>query len=218
MKKLFLVSIITLLTSTLFSQVDFQKGSLADMFLKAKEENKILMVDVMTDWCKWCIELDNKVYARPEMYEFANKNQVNYKIDAEKGEGVDFAKKYQVKGFPTVLFLNADGSEIDRIYGYVQLKEFVETMKDYNKGVNTISYLNEKLKNTPDDVNLNLKMADKLSMFGDMDGAKKLLFKILELDPQNASGKIPEVKFDIASMSDKEHIVKNLQDFIDGYP
>lgn len=207
-----------LLSAPLFSQVDFQKGTLADMYQKAKDGNKILMVDVMTDWCKWCIELDNKVYARPEMFEFANKNQVNYKIDAEKGEGIDFAKKYSVSGYPTVLFLKADGSEVDRIVGYVPLKDFVEMMTDYNKGVNTMSDLKKKLETNPDDIVNNIKMGDKLMTIGDNDGAKKCYQKVIDLDPQDLSGKLAEAKFDMAVLSDKEHIVQNLQQFMQDYP
>jgi thioredoxin-related protein len=218
MKKVLLITILTFLSSSVFAQVDFQKGSLADMYKMAKDQKKILMVDVMTDWCKWCIELDNKVYAKPDMYEFANAKQINYKIDAEKGEGVDFAKKYGIKGYPTVLFLNADGSEVDRIYGYVPLKDFVEMMKDYNKGVNTMSYLKKKLETNPDDIITNLKMADKLITMGENDAAKKNLQKIIDIDPQDLSGKVPEAKYDLATLSDKEHIVQNIQGFISDYP
>ena len=218
MKKIILIAVLFLAGSPLFSQVDFQKGTLADMFQKAQDENKVLMVDVMTDWCKWCVELDNKVYSRPEMYEFANKNQVNYKIDAEKGEGVEFAKKYKVNGYPTVLFLKADGSEVDRIVGYVPLKDFVEMMTDYNKGVNTMSDLKKKLETNPNDIVTNIKMGDKLMSVGDNDGAKKCYQKVIDLDPQDLSGKVAEAKFDIAATSDKDHIVQNVKQFIQDYP
>ncbi len=206
------------MSTSLFAQVNFQKGTLADMYKMAKEQNKVLMVDVMTDWCKWCIELDNKVYAKADMYEFANKNQINYKIDAEKGEGIEFAKKFDIKGYPTVMFLNSDGSEIDRIYGYVVLKDFVEMMTDYNKGVNTMSDLKKKLEINPDDIITNIKMGDKLMTIGESDAAKKNYQKVIDLDPQNLSGKMPEAKFDLAMLSDKEHIVQNLQGFIQDYP
>ena len=31
------------------------------------------------------------------------------KIDAEKGEGIDLAKQYGVRGFPTIIFANDKG-------------------------------------------------------------------------------------------------------------
>src|SRR4030095_6453817 len=101
MKKIIIFALVFAANFT-FSQIDFKKGTVAEVLAMAKAENKLVMVDVMTDWCKWCIELDNKVYAKPEVYEFANANQINYKIDAEKGEGVEFAKKYKIEGYPSV--------------------------------------------------------------------------------------------------------------------
>ncbi len=93
MKKLYFLLALLFVLGSSQAQIKFEKGSLADVLSKAKSENKVLMVDVLTEWCKWCVELDNKVYANPQIYEFANANQVNYKIDAEKGEGVDFTRK-----------------------------------------------------------------------------------------------------------------------------
>ncbi len=201
-----------------FSQINFQKGSLSDMLAAAKSQNKVLMVDVMTDWCKWCIELDNKVYARKDIGDFANANQVNYKIDAEKGEGVDFAKKFKIAGYPTIMFLDGDGNEIDRIYGYVPAKDFMEMMSDYNKGVNTYTYLQKALETDPNNIDANLKMADKLIALGKNDDAKVLLNKIVEVDPTNTSGKTDDAKFRLAMFSEKEQKVKNLEAFINENP
>jgi thiol:disulfide interchange protein len=67
-----------------FSQVDLSKGTVFEVLCLAKEQNKIIMVDVMTEWCKWCVELDNKVYAKSEDIAMQS-NQINYKIDGKRG-------------------------------------------------------------------------------------------------------------------------------------
>ena len=218
MKKILLASALLFLFSTSYSQIKFEKGSLADVMAKAKSENKVLMIDVLTDWCKWCIELDNKVYANPKVYEFANTNQVNYKIDAEKGEGVDFAKKYKVQGYPTILFLDGNGKEIDRIIGYYPAKDFYEIMVDYNKGINTFSSLNAELEKDPNDIPANLKIADKYMSIGELDSARTHLNKIVEIDPGNLSGKTDDAKYKLASLSNKDNIIQNLESFINDYP
>ena len=218
MKKIYIILTILFSANIAFSQINFQKGSLSDMLAAAKSQNKVLMIDVMTDWCKWCIELDNKVYARKDIGDFANANQVNYKIDAEKGEGADFAKKFKIAGYPTIMFLDGDGNEIDRIYGYVPAKDFMEMMTDYNKGVNTYTYLQKALETDPNNIDANLKMADKLIALGKNDDAKVLLNKIVEVDPQNNSGKTDDAKFRLAMFSEKEQKVKNLEAFINENP
>src|ERR1051325_3074348 len=218
MKKLFLILILVFAVNAGFPQINFEKGSLNDMLAKAKEQKKVLMVDVLTDWCKWCIELDNKVYAKKDVGDFANANQVNYKIDAEKGEGIDFAKKFKIQGYPTVLFLDGDGNEIDRIYGYVPYKDFFEMMQDYNKGKNTLSDLKKRLEADPNDLEANLKMADKEMTLGQLDQAKVHLQKVIDLDKDNTKGKTDDAKFKLASLADKDHIASELQSFIDSNP
>ncbi len=218
MKKFFGIIALVFLLSSSQAQIIFVKGSLSDVMQKAKSENKVLMVDVMTDWCKWCIELDNKVYSNAKVSEFANANQVNYKIDAEKGEGIDFAKKYKILGYPTVLFLDGNGNEIDRIYGYYPADDFYEMMVDYNKGVNTYNSLKATLDKDPNDIIANLKMADKYMSLGKIKEAKEHLNKIIELDPKNLSGKEDDALFKLATLSDKETIIQNLEDFIHNNP
>ncbi|MBK6878588.1 MAG: DUF255 domain-containing protein [Ignavibacteria bacterium] len=103
MKKIFstLIAVLFLLVfQNTKADVEFANGSFSEILEKAKLENKIIMIDFVTDWCKWCVETDRKVYTNAEVYEFANSNQINWKIDAEKGEGPDLAKRYGVKGFP----------------------------------------------------------------------------------------------------------------------
>ena len=218
MKKAAFLIALFFISSTAFSQIDFQKGSVADVLAMAKAQNKLVMVDVMTDWCKWCIELDNKVYAKKDISDFANTNQINYKIDAEKGEGVDFAKKYKIQGFPSILFLDGDGNEIDRVYGYVPAKDFMEMMQDYNKGINTFSYLKTEVEKNPSNIEASLKLADKYSMYSEMDKAKELLNKIVEMDGSNAGGKTDDAKFRLVLFTEKEEKAKQLEAFIKDNP
>jgi len=218
MKKLLTLIVLLILTASASSQVKFEKSSLSEVLDKAKSENKIVMVDVLTDWCKWCIELDNKVYADSEVADFANANQINFKIDAEKGEGIEFAKKYKVTGYPTVLFLDGNGNEIDRIYGYYPKKEFFVMMQDYNRGMNTFQDLTQKLEKDPANVEANLKMADKYIALGETDKAKAHLNKIIETDPGNAAGKTDDAKFKLASLAQKETVISELQTFIKDNP
>jgi thioredoxin-related protein len=216
--KNFLLTAVFICSVQSFSQVKFTTGTLGEVMKSAKEQNKILMVDVLTEWCKWCIELDNKVYSREDIGSFANANQINYKIDAEKDEGIEFAKKYKVKGYPTILFLDADGNEIDRIYGYVPAKDFLEMMTDYNKGINTMPYLLALLEKEPDNLEANLKIADKYLTNDEKDKAKIHLNKIIEADPQNSKGKTDDAKFRLASLSGNDSVIFELEFFIKNNP
>jgi len=50
---------------------------------------------------------------------------VLYRLDTEKGEGIELAKEFNIKGFPTFIMLNNKGQTIDRWIGYS--KEYLLT-------------------------------------------------------------------------------------------
>lgn len=214
LKYLAIALIITSASSLTAEEVSFSTGSYQEILDLAKQGNKIVMIDFITDWCKWCIETDRKVYTNPEVAAFANANQINWKIDAEKGEGPDLAKKYGVKGFPTIVFTNPEGEEIDRIYGYVPAGQFLETMKDYNSGVNTYSYFKQKLSDNPDDPEFNFKMAEKITNNGLEEDVKVYLNKTITIDPDNAKGFTDDAKFMIAYLdNDADALTRLIKEY-----
>ena len=111
------------------ADVKFLTGPFNDALARAGTEKKPIMIDFYTDWCRWCDTLDAKTYSDTQVSEFIAKNVVPYKIDAEKGEGIDLAKKYGVKAFPTILLIQSNGEEIDRLLGYMPPDKFLQTLR-----------------------------------------------------------------------------------------
>ncbi len=60
-----------------------------------------------------------------------------YQIDAEKGEGKDLAKEFNVKGYPTFIMVNGAGETLDRWIGY-EKNFFIKTMDKALKDLSTI--------------------------------------------------------------------------------
>ena len=92
----------------------------------AQSSKKPLMVDFYASWCGWCKKLDKDVYTNPEVVALS-KEFVCVKVDTDK-YGAD-ASKYGVQGLPTIAFLNADGTVIDKIVGYSPAPDFATSMK-----------------------------------------------------------------------------------------
>lgn len=214
MKKAVLIVALLVFATSAFSQINFEKGTVSEVLAKAKAENKVVMVDVMTDWCVWCVELDNLVYSRPDVYDYANTKQINYKIDAEKGEGIAFKEKYKVEGYPTILFIDGDGNEVERIYGYYPAPQFKEMMMDYSQKKNTYTELKATLEKDPSNVEANFKIADKLMTLDKTDEAKNSYKKIIEVDPDNKYGRTDDAKYMLAELSDTAVVLANLEKFV----
>lgn len=112
-----------------YAAIKWEKD-LATAIKKARSKNIPIMIDVYTDWCTWCKELDKNTYANKEVIETAKK-MVSVKLNPETSEeGEEIAKKYGVQGYPTILFINADGFVLENVGGYVEGEKFVPYMKN----------------------------------------------------------------------------------------
>ncbi len=90
---------------------------------RARAENRLVMVDVYTDWCGWCKKLDAETYADARVAE-ALKDFITIKVNAEKG-GEAVAEQYRVSGFPTLIFVSGSGEVVRMVEGYVGADEML---------------------------------------------------------------------------------------------
>lgn len=106
---------------------------------KAKDKNIPIMIDIYADWCVWCKELDKNTYANKEVIRVAKK-MVSVKLNPETSkEGEEIARRYGVQGYPTILFINADGLILENVGGYVEGEKFVPYM---NNAINKLGRIN----------------------------------------------------------------------------
>lgn len=93
----------------------------------AKDKKAILLDFTGSDWCGWCIRLREEVFDKPEFKE-ASKDFVLVELDfprrkqlpeAEKARNEALAKKFNVRGYPTILLLTSEGEPFAQT-GYEQ--------------------------------------------------------------------------------------------------
>ena len=127
---IFIISLLTFIScKNSYAEIKWEKD-LATAIKKAKSKNLPIMIDIYTDWCIWCKELDKNTYANEKVIETAKKI-VSVKLNPETSEeGEEIAKKYGVKGYPTILFINTDGFVLENVGGYVEGEKFVPYMKN----------------------------------------------------------------------------------------
>jgi len=180
-------------------ELAFEKGSFTEVLAKAKAENKIVMIDFITDWCIWCKHLDMRVYSNADVISYASTHQVNWKTDAEK-EGKDLAKQYNVTGFPTLVFVDGDGKEIDKIVGFYPAKDFLEKIKLINERKSSLLYLQQNYNANKTDLKANLDLANKLIEEGKTDEAKQYLAFIVTTDAGNSAGYTDDAELNLAML------------------
>ncbi len=84
------------------------------------------------------------------------------RVDAEKGEGVDLAERYDITGYPTVIFVRAAGGEVDRIIGYLPPDRFLEELNRITSGKNTLESIRAEVEENPHDLDASLRYGWKL--------------------------------------------------------
>lgn len=123
--------ILTLLMLTaavgLFAQTNTWSENYADAVAKAKKSGNYILLDFSgSDWCGWCMRLNNEVFSQPDFKTFASKNLELVLVDKparrvlpEKtiAQNEALMKKYQIQGFPTVVILSPD-EEVAGVTGY----------------------------------------------------------------------------------------------------
>lgn len=110
----------------------------------AKEANKMLFVDCYTSWCGPCKMMATQVFTQKAAGDYFNKEFVSIKIDMEKGEGPQLSKRFGVRAYPTFLFIDKNGKEINRIVGGDRdVQKFIDKVKA-GLGANSLSALAER--------------------------------------------------------------------------
>lgn len=91
---------------------------------QSKKTGKPILADFTgSDWCGWCIKLNKEVFSTKEFKSWAAKNVILLEVDfpnqkkqstAIKKQNDMLQKKFNIEGFPTIVFMNASGKEIGR--------------------------------------------------------------------------------------------------------
>ncbi len=126
MYKILVVSVLLAFSVALSGQnksIKFVNNSFEKAKTEAEKTGKLIFVDAYTTWCGPCKWMAANMFTEPSVAAYYNSNFVNLKLDMEKGEGKEFAEKYSVRAYPTLLFIDATGALQHRKVGTVQQAE-----------------------------------------------------------------------------------------------
>jgi thioredoxin-related protein len=166
----------------------------------AKADGKYLLVNFTgSDWCGWCIKLKGEVFSKDHFKTEAPKDFILVELDfprrtklsAElKEQNTKLSKKYGVRGFPSILLMDAEGNSfaktgyrkggpekyIEHLASLVKDKKAFDKLiaqADKAKGLEKAKLLDKALSSSPDSVRKS---------------RKDLVKQIIELDKDNKAG------------------------------
>jgi thioredoxin-related protein len=112
------------------SSINFEKSQTwSEIKNKAQKSNKIIFIDAYTTWCGPCKQMEIDIFPQKKVADFFNENFINFKVQMDQTaqdnkdikmnyEDAKFIERtYQIKSYPTYLFLNADGTLVHFMLG-----------------------------------------------------------------------------------------------------
>lgn len=135
------------------AQIDWKSIADIEKMRVANTLDKPLMIDVYTDWCKWCKVMDKQTFPDPAVIAYINEHFYAVKFDAEQKEpvvlgGQSFA--YQSNGrsgtnmlaysllqgelsFPSIVYMSKDLKILRIAPGYKTPEQLMGEMQDISR-------------------------------------------------------------------------------------
>ncbi|MBX2976103.1 MAG: thioredoxin fold domain-containing protein [Ignavibacteriaceae bacterium] len=102
-----------------------------EKYNEALSSNQPIIIDFYADWCIPCKELDALTFSDASVIS-ESKRFFNIKADMTKSTNPEVEKlrnDFKIVGVPTVLIINSEGKEVNRITGFLSAQEFLSIIQ-----------------------------------------------------------------------------------------
>ena len=126
MKYFFLLLLCVVTFEVAAQAIEWTEHSWNQTLNEAAANDQIIFVDIYTTWCGPCIKMDKDVFTDSQVGAYFNKDFISIKLNAEdNAEGSLIAQKHAVNVYPTLLFLNSDGTLLSSATGMKNKYELI---------------------------------------------------------------------------------------------
>ncbi len=98
-----------------------------EIYFRAKDESKFVLLDLGANWCHWCHVMDEKTYADTEVIKFLNAHFVTAREDQDSRP--DLYAAYRSYGWPATIVFNEEGEELLKLRGYQASDKFIRQLQ-----------------------------------------------------------------------------------------
>ncbi|MCY3774402.1 MAG: thioredoxin fold domain-containing protein [Candidatus Aminicenantes bacterium] len=157
---------------------------------QAQQEGKLVLAYLYTDWCGYCKKMEAETFTDQTVIDEMSDSYVWLKLNAETDrEGRQLQERFNITGYPGLLLLDGDGQEMERISGFVPAEAFRQRVAAAAGGPDSFVSLLRTASREPDSIDVQYRLAEEYIERGDFSAAIERLRRVIELDPENSSGK-----------------------------
>ena len=161
------------------------RRSLADAQKQARQLNKPILAYFFIRGSEFCRQLEEGVLADKSVVDAAQEF-VCVRLDAAKERNE--AQRYDVRGAPTMLVLDGQGNEMERVAGLVEKENLLQKLAGTRRGKLSFREARRLALKNPADVPANWKVAETYLEEGREDLAEPHLRNVIAHDEQNQYG------------------------------
>jgi thiol-disulfide isomerase/thioredoxin len=160
----------TVLTSIILSgllvagdhgRVDWFEGTFDQALAEAARSKRIVLVEFWAKTCPYCLQLDRQTLNDNTVVEEA-RGFVCLPVDAESADGRPIAERYGITGWPTLVFLEPDGTLRDRLAGFRGPQQLVGEFHRVHAGLGTLGEIERRVAANPKDAVARLDLVERL--------------------------------------------------------
>ncbi|CAM3593713.1 thioredoxin fold domain-containing protein [Flavobacterium gelidilacus] len=126
MKKILFILFVTLSSILVQAQEDliWHTDMAKASELSMKEKKPLMLFFTGSDWCGWCIRLQNEVFKKDEFTKWAKENVILVELDYPRRTPQDQSIKqqnqqmqqiFQVRGYPTIWLVNPEKTDDGKV-------------------------------------------------------------------------------------------------------
>ncbi len=144
MKKNIISILLILISLSLQAQIVFIDNDMQEAYRQSINSNKIIFVDAYTDWCGPCNAMKQTTFQNRTVGDYFNQAYICVKMNMDLPEGRNFANRYGVNAYPTLLFLHSKDSIVAKSVGMLGEKQLL----DFGQSVNTNQIIFDFINNS----------------------------------------------------------------------
>ncbi|MEE2923505.1 MAG: thioredoxin fold domain-containing protein [bacterium] len=118
---------------------------LDDEFNSSSRDGKPTLVFIHASWCSYCHKLKDEVFTDSQVKDKMTEYHLVSVDGDDKSVGSEYFKSIKGRGFPTTIFYDSLGKEIDRLVGYLSSGAFLDLLNANLSQKNIFDVLEEEL-------------------------------------------------------------------------
>ncbi|WP_372369727.1 DUF255 domain-containing protein [Candidatus Uabimicrobium sp. HlEnr_7] len=98
------------------NSINWQQWS-TKIFENAKQQNRLVILDLKSNWCHWCHVMEQTTYEDKEVGKIIGDHYIAVRVDQDSHPAL--ANRYRQYGWPATIVFTSDGKEILKNRGYI---------------------------------------------------------------------------------------------------